>query len=336
MPDIYDLANEQRDAVLSRDRAASADLVRAYAGVARRVRSEMDDLLGKITAAQAEGRPTPPSWLDTDLRLRSILRELEGHLREYSLVAGDVIAEDIKDATSLGNDHVERLVREQTRGIVSFRRLNEAALQAVVQTTNKGALADLLQSFGPELSVRLRNLLLTSLTTGRGPEVTARLIREAIGVPLSRAVTIARTESMRAYREASHRSMRENDKVLDGWYWWAKLARNTCAACWAKHGTKHSTRERLYGHPRCRCAMVPITKTWTELGFEGIPETRIEEPTPGTDRFVKLSPAGKLAVLGPTRYAAYQSGVTLDDMTYTRQSKTWGPSVALVPVSKLG
>jgi SPP1 gp7 family putative phage head morphogenesis protein len=335
VPDLYDLANEQRDAVLSRDRTASAELVRAYAPVAKAVRQEMDDVLRKIAQAQATGQVIRPSWLDSKLRLSSILSQLEKQMQEYSNIARGIVASDINDAINLGHDDLIELLRQQTAGIVSFRNLNEAALQSIAHTTNKGALRDLLRSFGPELSERLRGLLLTAITTGRSPEVTARMIRDATGVPLTRAITIARTESMRGYREAQHRSMQENSDVLEGWYWLAKLARNTCAACWAMHGTKHRVSERLNGHPRCRCSMMPFTKTWADLGFAGVPESRPDPPTPGTDRFENLKDSSKLQILGPGRYRAYVAGTPISDMAYTRQSKTWGPSIAVVPVVKL-
>lgn len=329
MPDIYDLAQEQRDAVLALDRAASADLVRAYAGVARAIRSELDDILDRIRAAQKDSRAVLPSWLDSELRLSSVLRQLEGHMDDFTAAAQGIISDDIRNATGLGAQHVEDLVREQSRGLISFRRLDEPALQAIVQFTDRGALHRLLDSFGPELSQRLRGLLVAQLATGRSPETTARLIRAATGAPLTRSITIARTESMRAYREASHRSMSENGDVLEGWYWLAKLARNTCAACWSKHGTKHRTSDRLYGHPRCRCTQMPFTKSWEELGYAGIPESRPDPPVPGSKRFERLSEESQRAILGPGRFEAYQRGTSLADMTYTRQSKTWGPSVAV-------
>jgi SPP1 gp7 family putative phage head morphogenesis protein len=333
MPDLYDLVQEQREVVLSRDRAASADLVRAYSTVARSIREEIDEILSRINRAKKGEQVIRPSWLDSELRLSSILRELRGKMSGYAESAAGILESDIEDAARMGDEHTAELVRQQIT--VGFRRLNESALQSIVQFTNKGALRDLLDSFGPDLSKRLRALLVASITTGRSPNVTARLIRDAIGVPLTRSITIARTESMRAYREAAHRSLSENTRTVKGWYWYAKLARNTCPACWAMHGTKHKVDERLPGHPRCRCSMVPFTKSWSELGFPGIDDTAIDPPTPGKERFERLKDSTKEAILGPTRFQAYQDGTSLDEMMYRRRSKKWGPSIAVRPLSSM-
>lgn len=338
MPDLYDLVDEQREAVLARDRAASTALVREYSRVVRGVTDELQDVLDRITQAKKDGLPIRPSWLDTELRLKSILGEVNKRMGQYVEAAQGVIESDIEDAGRMGAKHTEALLEDQLRaagGRISFRRLNNQALQAISQITDRSALRDLLDSFGPDLSRKARDLLTVAIATGRHPETTARLLRDAVGTPLTRSVTIARTEAMRAYREGQHRSFQQNSDVLSGWHWMAKLARTTCPACWAMHGTFHKTEERLHGHPRCRCAMAPFTKTFEELGIPGVPESRLKAPEPGASRFLRLDESDQRAILGPGRYQAYQEGVTLREMAYTRRSKQWGPSIALRPVLKL-
>ncbi|MBI4494350.1 MAG: hypothetical protein HY690_16310 [Chloroflexi bacterium] len=66
--------------------------------------------------------------------------------------------------------------------------------------------------------------------------------------------------------------------------------------------------ERLDDHPRGRCAPVPVTRTWAELGFKEVPETRVEVPK-GTEVFAKLSPEQQRQILGPAAFAAYRAGV---------------------------
>src|SRR4030095_12680785 len=102
---------------------------------------------------------------------------------------------------------------------------------------------------------------------GRGPRAVAQEIREGLNGNLTRALKIARTETIRAYREASHRTHQENSDVLEGWIWLSALNSRTCRACIALHGTFHTLDERLKGHVNCRCSQIPAVKG-VGLGIE--------------------------------------------------------------------
>jgi len=107
--------------------------------------------------------------------------------------------------------------------------------------------------------------LTRGLALGLGPEVIRRLIQQMMGMVLTRALRIARTEMLRAYREAARRNYQANSDVVKGWIWHSALNERTCAACWAMHGTVHRLEERLDDHVGGRCTAVPLTKTWAEL-----------------------------------------------------------------------
>jgi SPP1 gp7 family putative phage head morphogenesis protein len=208
---------------------------------------------------------------------------------------------------------------------VRFDRLPTGALEELVGALADGSpLADLLGELGPAAARSVREALVAGLATGQGPRAIARRIRADLGGSLARALTIARTETLRAYRESSRRAYRANDDVVAGWIWHAQLGPRTCAACWAMHGSRHALDERLDGHPNCRCSMIPVTKSWAELGFPGVPDARpvIE---PGEEAFRRLPAADQLAVLGPAKHAAYRAGeIGLADLVARDRSERWG------------
>jgi hypothetical protein len=70
--------------------------------------------------------------------------------------------------------------------------------------------------------------------------------------------------------------------------------------------------------------MVPKTKTWKELGFPNVKESRPQFES-GEDAFAKQPESIKKAVLGPNAYAAYQNGdVSLNDFIHVDHSREWG------------
>jgi SPP1 gp7 family putative phage head morphogenesis protein len=104
------------------------------------------------------------------------------------------------------------------------------------------------------------------LMLGLGPRKIAPQIRDALGVQLTRALTIARTEMLRANRTATQQTYTENANVVKGWTWSAALHGNTCPICFSKHGTEHALDEKLASHPNCRCTPSPLTYNWEEIG----------------------------------------------------------------------
>lgn len=83
---------------------------------------------------------------------------------------------------------------------------------------------------------------------------------------------IARTEQLDAYR-AAEQSHQANADLLTGWQWIATLGPRTCRSCVAMHGSIHGLDEPgPLDHQQGRCARMPLTKSWDELGFPGAQE----------------------------------------------------------------
>lgn len=125
---------------------------------------------------------------------------------------------------------------------------------------------------------------------------------------------LARTETLRAYRAATHETYLANSDIVEGWYWLSARNMRTCAMCWAMDGTFHKPEDTLDDHPNGRCTAVPKIK-----GME-LPMRQT-----GVQAFEKLSDADKLRVLGPSKYAAYRAGdLQLKQLIGTKYSDQWG------------
>lgn len=330
-PDIYGLADQFRNALLRQERAAASELVRAYGAAWGRIRERLTALTRDIAEVRAAGGTVPMEWLLSQERYRLLLPQVEAELRVFAQFAEHRIIAEQAEAVSAAQAHAGQLM---LRGLgpppvgitVTFARLPAGAVTDLVGFLADGSpLRAILAELGPAAASAVQTALLAGIATGQGPRDIAQAVQRAFGGNLARALTIARTETLRAYRESSRRVYEANSDVLEGWTWHAKLDTGTCAFCWSMHGSLHEVTERFASHPRCRCASVPLTKTWPALGSPGVRETRIEVPA-GAQRFARLSTADQHAVLGPAKFAAYQDGaMSLEDVRGFRLDPRWGP-----------
>lgn len=312
--------------------AREADTVRtmvaAYHGVEREIREELIALLFDLEELPLSARPAA-------LRHRGRLAALERDIiSELERITGRTYEQILREQGHSGRaaaaDFIELLdVALGDRGApVVWTRLNADAVAHVVAALQDASpLRDLIDELSPWSAKRVREELIRGVALGKNPRETAARVRGALGGSLTRAMTISRTETLRAYRAVTAEGYRRNANVVKGWVWVSALDARTCPVCIALHGTFHSLDETMATHPNCRCSMAPATRTWEELGITGIPDTA---PTIelGTDWFDRQDVATRRRILGPSKFAAHERGLfRLGDLVGTRTSRAWGPSV---------
>lgn len=124
-----------------------------------------------------------------------------------------------------------------------------------------------IKNLQPSLTERIIDQITENIGLGRNPRVTAQNIADLLGTGLADAVRWARTTQMEVYRETNSETMRANENILDGWYWFAQLDDNTCEVCREEHGTFHELDEDLDGHWNCRCTQIPHVRGDDPPGF---------------------------------------------------------------------
>ncbi|HNY84238.1 MAG TPA: phage minor head protein, partial [Anaerolineaceae bacterium] len=107
----------------------------------------------------------------------------------------------------------------------------------------------LFRSFGAASAQMASDALIEGMILGYNPRKVAPMVRDALGIQLNRALTICRTEVLRAHREAAHQIYAENADVVKGWRWQAALSGNTCAVCISLHGREFPMSEKMSSHP---------------------------------------------------------------------------------------
>lgn len=334
---IGEAADRFQRQMLRRERSAAAQMVRAYAQTWVALRTDVLALTDEIAAARTAGLAVEPEWLFQQRRYRLLLAEVEGEITRFGAQAGRLIVQEQLAAVELGERHARDLTRialqERAplrspvpgRVMASWVGLPREATAQMVGTLQPGSpLRDLLDGLGPDASASVRRGLVTGLARGLPTARIANEVRDALGGNLTRALTITRTEVLRSYRESSRLAYEANSDIVQGWIWHASLSDRTCAHCWAKHGSRHRTQERMATHPRCRCSLVPDTRSWADLGFPKVKETR-PRVQDGEAAFARKSAAFQEAVLGPAKFRAYKDGqITLADLAGERDGGRWG------------
>lgn len=331
---VDDRADAFRRALTAPEREAALRMARAYGRIVARLQRDLDELMVLIEQATTRGVPVTPSWLFEQERYRILLAQAEAELRRYAVdvrreivslqsAAIDEASDRMLDMVlaSLGPAPVDAVAAIQAR----FAPLNRGSLQELVGFLSDGSpLADLLSELAPTGRDAIEGALIEGVALGQHPTEIAAAFRKAAAVPLNRALTIARTEVIRAAREAAHQGYEQNADILRGWIWHSSLGLRTCISCIAMHGTIHSLDERLDDHPRGRCVPVPLSKSWAELGFAGIPDRRPQIER-GVDWFARQTPEFQLVAMGPSKFEAYARGeVELSDFVGRRFDPRWG------------
>ncbi|MCU0502860.1 MAG: phage head morphogenesis protein, partial [Anaerolineae bacterium] len=222
---LYDVAEAQRAALLRGERQAASELVHAYGGIWQRMQALLDELLRQKADADARGQAVDENWLFRYNRLETLQRQAEAELRVFIEFADPLITRQQWQATSAALDDTEALTREALAGqkasmSVIWNRLPREALADLIGFTANGSpLRALLDELGPVASTAVRDTLLQGVALGWNPKKIAREMRQALGGNLVRALRISRTETLRAYREATFRSYAANSDVIDGWIW---------------------------------------------------------------------------------------------------------------------
>lgn len=330
---IYEIAENHRAALLKQERQAAGEMVHAYGSVWQRIRRELDDLLAAIADARRAGEDVTNGWLFRRDRLQSLLRQVEAELHRFTAFADPLIVGQQRAAIEAALLHTERQVRtlaNRANLSVAWTRLPTAAIEDLVGFTADGSpLRRLLDTLGGEASAGVRDALIQGVALGQNPTQIARTVRTALGGSLARALTISRTEVLRAYREATLRSYQANDDVVDGWIWNCACQPRSCAACWAMHGSWHPLTERLNDHPNGRCSMLPSVKPVAGMAEQWRPES-------GPAQFKRLTPEQQDHILGKAAGAAYRAGAfKLEDVAGESFSPAWGSMIRVKSLREL-
>ncbi|MBL8186577.1 MAG: minor capsid protein [Acidobacteria bacterium] len=316
MPTIYDFAERFRAALLARDQSSARQLIQAYGLAFTRLQTQLSQLTTRIQNARAAGEEITPAWLQREERFKALMQQVGAEIGQLANFANDLIslAQQAEVERALRDSGTLLTAAAADAGIVAtFNQVNPGAVASLVGALGDGSpLRRLLQQLPGDGRREIERALIEGVTLGENPRKVARRMRDALGGNLTRALRIARTEQIRAYREASRATYRENSDLVTGWQWLSARQTRTCASCWAMDGQIFPVETPLGSHPQCRCSMIPV------LESAPLRET-------GEQAFARLPEAQQREILGDAKYTAYRNGeISLRSLVGYRNDRRWG------------
>jgi hypothetical protein len=325
----------------ARTRVTVGAWVRGWDTIAAEVHAGITDLLTQVD----HGRwPSRAAVLRTTrlIRVLDLARIQLEHLATQvdTGARADAAAAAHRAAGSQGRLVASQLPAGTTPAQVAARygSFDTAMLDAIVARTGEQitALTRPLSQLAYEAMLRT---LIRGVAVGDNPRTTAALMLRRVegqfNGGLTRALVIARTETLDAARTASRATQLAQADVLAGWQWHSARDARTCPSCWAQDGGIHPLDQPgPLDHQQGRCTRLPVVRSWRDLGIAAPEPPSVLQPAEQV--FAALPEDDQLAVMGPARLAALQSGqASWSDLSQRRRTHGWRDSYAPTPVRAL-
>lgn len=283
-----------------------------------------------------------PGWRITQSRRAQDGLAAAGRaLEDLAELTGTTISDDAARALGLGVDGELAMIGTQLPpGHSGVVRVDDAQISAMLGRTTQQITA-VSWPISAETQAAIQSELARGMIVGDNPREAARRMMQAtegrFNGGLARAVNISRTEMISAMHTAQHATDQMNGDMLSGWTWTAHLGPRTCPSCLSLHGTEYPIEDPgPLDHQSGRCARVPRTKSWADLGFPGIEEPDLGMQDAGA-WFDSQDEATQRSMLGRSRFEAWQRGdYPMSAWSVRKENPGWRPSYVVSPAPKQG
>lgn len=296
-----------------------AEITRAWATAWAEVSADLLDVLTVILTDVGRVNATAVARFE---RLARVLAGMADRLDELAEQLGITVTNDLAavlDQAQLGT--VELIAAQRLARSVPGREVPTPALEAIVRRTTQ-QVTSLAQPLADETYATILGELTRGVAAGDNPRATAaKMLKRAEDLHnfgRSRAVNIARTETLDAYRAGARLTELAHADLLAGWVWVCHLGPGTCRSCLAMHGQMFDL--EVSGpddHQQGRCGRVPVVREDDgSVDLSWLPSAE--------DHFAALSPRQQQKILGHNGWKAWLAGdFPIEAWTKTRENDGW-------------
>lgn len=325
-PLVVQVLREHRRLLDGAEASLMQDMGTRWLQIEQRLESDISALANEMARLRAEGKTITPTMVYRSERYKILQSQIQSEVMKYNkdYAVAYISASQDRYAT-LGLNAAQDALTSMYPSPLSaqFNRINVDAVNDMIGFAGDGSpLYKLLKEDYPVTMDGIVDALIDGVARGQNPTQTARDMVEAMGGGLDRALTIARTETLRVYRTASVEQYRQSG-VTSGFK--RLVARDeACLACLVLDGEVYELEAEFDDHPNGRCTVVPI--------IEGMPEPEWQT---GQEWFAEQSEERQREIMGDTRFELWKSGIPLSDFATKTHSDVWGDTPAIVPVRDL-
>jgi len=319
MPEIEGVIEAHRRALLRQDADLLKTMADRWIAVERDMRDSYEMLAREV---KDSGVTKNQAWkLNRMERYQTLIEQVQSQVQRYSQSLVPELMNRQTQYIQLGLSNAEEYFN--IAGMRQFNRLPvEAVNMAIGYAADGSPLQRLLAASYEDAVDGITQKLVNGIASGDPVRSIAKGMANGASRSLNRMMTIARTETLRAYRTSTHQQYK--DAGVERWQRVEARDRRTCQGCLALDGKKYPAEDRPFDHPRGRMTLVPVLdglpeRTSAEKWFRSLPEERQKQQ------------------IGEPRWKGLQRGaIAWEDMAKVTDDPTWGKSVGVRSLKELG
>ena len=325
-PEVVRFLQQRKQALLLKEQAVMRDMARQWL----KVEKALEDEMVALAADLASSNLVSEQMILQHERYTRLLYQARAQVAKFNDTAEATITKVQADLSKQGIQDALRSLRiiynEAGIAAPAFDVLPVRSLEIMFGYAADGSpLRNLLSRAYPDAVNGLTDALVKGLAFGNNPIDVAEKMAQEFGIGLNKALTVARTETLRSYRMANMEQYRESG-VVNGYKRLASKDGRTCPGCLFRDGELIESLDGEFDeHPNGRCTAVPVVI--------GIPAAKWES---GLQWFAKQPEDTQKEILGAGRFDAWKNGADLKDMSKLVNDPTWGGSYVPTPVGELG
>lgn len=328
-PLVVRVMREHKDAILAGEDRAMAEMAGQWLRLEQMLDAQIAELAREVADLAAKKQLPSQAQLMRMERYKKLIFQLRAESGKYAQWADGFVTTYQGQLAEKGLTHAAEAIKAafaDAGGIgAHFDVLHVNAIEAMIGLAGDGSpLAKYLRQIHGEAANGITQALIDGVTMGIHPTKIAEMMRDGLGMGLQTAMNTARTESLRAYRQASLMQY-DASGVVSGYKRISAHDERVCAGCLFTEGEIYSDLSQFSEHNQGRCTAVPV--------LEGISEPNW---ITGQDWFVQQDESTQASILGPGRFEAWKNGASLDQMVTRIEDPTWGGAFVPTPVGELG
>ena len=332
-PVVVTAMRQFKHGLLVQEQDQMREMALRWRGVENALDAQIQLLAREVAEKREAGETVSAAKVYRLNRYQALKAQTQDEFQRYASYAGERITREQGTLAQQGVEHSAQSIQLSYWPSIAaqFDRLPIETVQHMVGIAGDGKpVGDLLrqrmlkEEMAPAGWHRLTDALVQGTARGWNPRKTALQMQEALTGGLQKALTIARSEQLRVYRQASVDQYAASGVVLGQKRLPAHDGR-VCVACLSDDGTVYNLNQIIPDHPQGRCTGCPIVKGMPEISW-----------TSGQDWFDQQPDAVQRSIMGTERFEAYKAGqIQFAQMGGYKFDPVWGGSVTVASLEDL-